>query len=233
MGADLRGLRARVRRLEDAVGKGQRNCPYCRFIVGKLWPDPKRAVPDDVFMVTCEFCRSEYPVTLKHEREGERELLRLTLSFTLEDQYTDPRAHAAGLLLNYLTAPDAQARELRRSIDSRAKTDPKARTFVRLRDEITALYDQTHKMLRAKYGDDPFPEQARLIESIRSRERRSPEVYVNGLYELEAEETNYLIGAELEKIIWGQPQPGTALSLERVIKEIDELIRAAVNAAPA
>lgn len=149
MRADIRGLKARVRRLEDAVGKGQRNCPYCRYTVSKLWPDTKGAIPDDLFMATCEFCRSEYPVTLKYEREGERELLRLTLSHTWESRYTDPKAHVAGLLLDHLTAFDAQARELRRSIDSRAKTDPRVRTFVRLRDEIAALYERTHEKLRA------------------------------------------------------------------------------------
>lgn len=230
MKSELRGLKARVRGMEDAVGKGQRNCPNCRFHVSKLWPDPKAAVPDDLFMATCEFCRSEYPVTLQYERGDERELIRLVLSFTLEDQYTDPRAHAAKLLRDHLFAPTAQVRERTRSVNIRAKTDPRVRTFVRLRDESVALYERTHERLRAKYGPDPFPEQARLIESIRRRERRSPGIYVSELYELEKEETRQLIRAELEKIIWGREGPETALALERIGKEIDELISAALAA---
>src|SRR5215204_388623 len=229
MNTGIRHLKAAVRRLEDAVGKGERNCAYCRFMVRKLWPDPKRALPDDLFMAECEFCHSKYGVSLRGAPEGDREMLRLMLSFTLEDQYTDPRAHALGLLRDARFAPDAETRELGRKVEERAKKDPGVRTFVRLRDEAIRLEEREHSRLRAKYGDDQFPEQTRLMESVRNRQKRAPGVYAAGLRKLEAEETGHLICAELEKIIWGQARVETASAVERVGKEIEELIRTAAD----
>jgi hypothetical protein len=228
MNSGIKHLKAAVRRLEDALGKGQRNCAYCRFRVRRLWPDPKRAVPNDLFMAKCEFCHSDYPASLKWEREGDREMLRLVLSFTLEDQYTNPKAHAVQLWMDSRNAPNAKTRELTRTLHNRAKKEVGVRTFIKLRDEIIGLYERKHQELRARYGDDPFPEHRRIIESLRSRARRAPSVYVEGLHELEKEETECLMRAEMEKIVWGQASAETASAVERIGREIDELIKTTV-----
>jgi hypothetical protein len=227
MTAELRRLKARVRRLEDAVGKGQRNCASCRYMVTKLWPDPRRAVPDDLFMAECQSCHSKYAVSLDGYGESDREMLRLVHSFTLEDQYVDPKAHAFRLLCETRFAPNAKTRELGRTLEARSKKDPGVRTFVRLRDESIRLEERKRQRLRAKYGDDPFPEQRKLIESVRNRGRRSPGLYADGFIELEKEETERLVCAELEKIIWGGVRAETASDIKRLGEEIDELVRAA------
>lgn len=82
--------------------------------------------------------------------------------------------------------------------------------------------------MEAKYGP-PFPEHMQLIESIEARERnkRRPGIYVEGLFDLEEEELQHLIRAELEKIIWGETRLGTVAAINKIGLEIDELIRTA------
>jgi hypothetical protein len=216
MKAELRRLKARVRRLEDAVGKGQRNCASCRYMPRHSWSDPQWGAPGDLFVARCEFCHSEYVAGLKEGGGSDWEMIRLMHSFTLEDQYVDPKANAVRLLCETKFAPNARAREIGRTLEARSKKDPGVRTFLRLRDESIRLEERKRQRLRAKYGDDPFPEHGRLIESVRNRGRRAQGLYADGLPELEKEETKHLICAELEKLIWGEVTAETASAIKRL-----------------
>lgn len=230
----IKSLETRIKRLEASAKKGQRYCAYCRFALRRSWPDPKKPKPspEDVVKAKCEFCHSEYTVSLAEKSEEEREALRLQYSYTMEDQYIDPKAHALVLWLNYW--PDRKQRQKKKG---RAQSRPKANkrpldsTFVQLRDEVGELIANKRKSLKSKYGTSVFPEQQQLIESVQNRERdKRKGVYVQGLFDLEMEETRYLICAELEKIIWGETRPGTASAIEKIGLEIDELIRTAAEA---
>jgi hypothetical protein len=68
----------------------------------------------------------------------------------------------------------------------------------------------------------------KLIESVEteSRNKRTRGVYAQGLVELEQELTSHLVRAELEKIIWGETSAETAPAIERLGREIGDLVRA-------
>lgn len=221
----IKSLEARIKRVEAAAGKGQRHCARCRLHKRHIWPDPNRSrpQPDDILKAKCVLCSSEYPINLAGTSKEKREALRLYFSFTLEDQYTNPKAHALVLWFKYGLKVKKRRKHLARA---KAKNDPKAHALAQLREEVASLLAQKHKRLRAKYGESPFPEQKQLIESVQNREhkKRDLDVYVGGLYELEQEETGHLICAELEKIIWGDIRPETATAIERIRREMDELI---------
>src|ERR1044071_700609 len=99
----IKSLEVAIKRLEAAAGKGRKYCAHCRFTLRNSWPDPKKPKPrpEDVLKAKCEFCHSEYNVILANTSEAEREALRLHYSFTLEDQYTNPKAHALIQWLNF------------------------------------------------------------------------------------------------------------------------------------
>jgi hypothetical protein len=74
----IRSLRAAVRRLEAAAGKGPRYCAFCRYVQGLSRPDPNgpEPTPEEVLKARCEFCNSEYSLYLSMQGE-EPEVLRL------------------------------------------------------------------------------------------------------------------------------------------------------------
>jgi hypothetical protein len=217
----IENLQAKVKRLEAAASKGQKYCAYCRFVTRSSLPDPKKPKPrpEDIIKTKCEFCHSEHITNFAVTPEEEREAVRLWYSFTLEDQYTDPRAHALKLWRDHEVEPKKQPRTTARE---KARNDRGAGAFDKLVDEMCELFAQKHKRLKAKYGD-PFPEHQQLIESVRERARNRARPYVPGRFDLEKEEINHLIRAELEKIIWGETRPQTASALEKIGREIDEL----------
>jgi hypothetical protein len=220
-------LEATVKRLEAAAGRGQRHCAFCRLTLRHSWPDPEKPkpCPEDVIKRRCELCRSEYIISLAGIPEGQRDAYRLHYSFTLEERYTNPKAHALALWL--LNRPERKKKREKSALAAKKTTkNPNARS--ELQEEVQRLFTQKHKRLRAKYGD-PFPEHARLVESARKREprKRTPGVYQKGLFELEREEAGHRVCAELEKIIWGQISAETVVAIERIGREIDELIRTA------
>ena len=219
----VKSLEAVIKRLESAAGKRQRCCAYCRYAQRYSWPDPNRPKPrpEDVLRAKCEFCHSEYTASLANTSEETREVFRLFFSFTLKDRFTDPKAHAITLWWDW--RPGGNRGREHRAVAG-GKGDPDARAVAKLEAEVDRLIAQRLKKLRAQYGD-PFPEHMRLVESVRKRELRSPGFYVEGLFELEKEESEHLVCAELEKIVWGEVRPGTASALERVAREIDESVR--------
>lgn len=226
-------LRARIKRLEDAAGKGWRHCAACRLTRRHEWIDPKqpKPPPEDVLKTKCEYCHSESTVSLANTPEEEREAFRLLYSATIEDQYTNPKVHALLLWLSF--DPQLKKRkENRAKVSGPAKDDPNTRLRNKLQAELDKLIARKHKRLKAKYGDSPFPEHYQLIESVRERERhkRNPGVYVKGLFELEQAEIEQLIRAELEKIIWGEPRSETIGAIKNLAREIDELISTAEEA---
>lgn len=103
------------------------------------------------------------------------------------------------------------------------------RRFAQLNVEGDRLFAQKHKRLKAKYGECAFPEIMELIEKLRKRERRqtAPGDYAVGLPDLEREQTNRLICAEMEKIIWGETTAETAAGIDEIEREIEELLRTA------
>lgn len=222
----IKSLEASVKRLEAAAGKGQRQCAYCRYTLRHSWPDPKKPkmCMEDVLTAKCEFCHSTYTINLANVPEGERDAYRLHYSFTLEDQYTNPKAHALELWLEFRRRKNSPKR--RAHIKEKANDDPNARAYAKLLQEMQALFARKHKRFKAKYGYPPFPEHMQLIESVRNRARqkRNTQTFVPGLFDLEQEETGHLICAELEKIIWGHTLPETISAIEVMEEKINVMI---------
>lgn len=206
--AGIRSLEMAVKRLEAAVGKGTRYCPRCRFMLRHSLYDPKKPPPPpaELLKATCEYCHSPYAVRLGGKSEEEREVFRLQYSFTLEEQYTNPKAHAFELW--QFSNPRLRARPENRAQVKKVRNDSNVRTRDKLREELNNLMAEKNRRFSAKYGKSIFPEHTRLIKSIlnKQRGRRKPSVVVNGLCDLERVETKHLIRAELEKIIWGRPE---------------------------
>jgi hypothetical protein len=229
----IKGYKAAVRKLEAAVGKGMRNCVPCRFRLRLSWPNPEksRLRSEEVFKAKCEFCQSEYGLSLAGVPELGRSFLRLQYSFTLKDEYTNPKAHAFKLWLEF--SSENKKGQGRSAADKRKANMKRARINAKLQEEFDELLMRKHKRLKAKYGELPFPEHRELIESVRNRESRRSTTHPNlrGLIELERRETGHLICAELEKIIWGETRYTTAAAIEIVGRQIDALISTAEDAA--
>jgi hypothetical protein len=216
-----RSLESAVSRLEAAAGKGQRYCAYCRSaqyrpLPGSNEPKPR---PEDLLKRKCDFCYSECTTNFAGLPAEEREVWRLFFSYTEEDRFTDPKAHAVTMWWSFR----AELKELRKP-RAAAKRSVKGGAANKSLDEFGRILARKHKKLRAKYGE-PFPEQRQLIDSIENRKRR--DAYAPGLADLEREETCYLAWAEMEKIFRGEVRAVTAAAIQRIAGEIDELIRAA------
>lgn len=138
LGAKIGNLKASVRRLEALAGKGAR-CGLCR-IGTRLLPlgsGKESGWSESAVKVKCEFCQNEFLRGLKEIPEGDREFYRLTYPFTMEDEFTDPRAHAAALWQAYRPWPEeeegAGATRQQRGAERKAKNDPRVRTLNALR----------------------------------------------------------------------------------------------------
>jgi hypothetical protein len=230
----IKSLDSRVKRLEIGAGKGQR-CAYCRFKLRTHWPDQDKPtpMPEDTMLITCEFCHTIYSTSLAGIPAEEHDAFRLHGSFSLEDHYTNPKAYALNVWMEL--RPETQKMQTRipraRAKIKRGKT-PTARD--KLRKAAINLIAQKCKRLEAKYGERPFPEQAQIIESAENKLRNKrngndyahgPNVYVEGLFELERQENAHLIRSKLEKIIWGKTRLETASAIEQIPRKLDELIR--------
>lgn len=231
----IRSLGASVKRLEAAAGMGAKGCASCRLHRRHAWPDPtKPPLPAEHVMFTrCEFCRTWYGLNLAGMSEDERAVERLRGSFTTEDYYTNPKAHALDVWLHYrkkiwgyhdavVEKPRAPApRPSREIVDVRG-----ARALSKLRKEAAGLSARLRRRLQAKYGSDPFPEHTRIVKSVVNRERpdRGLGDSAGEPYDLAVNETRHLICAEFEKIVWGHIRPDTALALESIIRRFDELV---------
>jgi hypothetical protein len=232
-GVRISSLKASLRRLEAAAGKGAR-CAYCRLVIRTSFIGSERQ-PDraEQFVeVECEFCHTRCSYSLKGRPEADRDFYRLTYSFTMKDEFTDPRAHAAALWQAYRPWPEEEkgaGATRQRSAERKAKNDPRVRTLNALRDQYQEARERRRKRLVLRYGADPFPEHRRLVEAIRKRARdaRGEEPYAPGLPELRAEETRYLVCAELEKILIGRTLLSTEESLGRLRGRMAEMVEGA------
>ena len=227
-GARLKGLEAAVKRLEAAAGMGRRHCAFCRYYVRHSWPDPDapERPREDYIEARCEFCRSKYTRSLAEVSHEDREAYRLHYSFTLEDLYVNPKAHALSLWVQHRTG----RREQRRAPLARGgKKGRGARALSELREAADELLARKHERLDAEYGGPPFPDHVRLVESVESESlgKRRPGCFVSGLSELEGREADLAVCAELEKIIWGRTRSETASALQSLGREIEDLIKIA------
>lgn len=234
LGTDIRVLRAGLRRLEDAAGKSRRNCLYCRLNVGRRLADPKRARPrpEGVVRSRCEECGSEYWVDLSGHSERDREAYRLYCSYTREDYFTDPKAHA---LIRWVLSTCGDKEE-----DSGSKPAPQKRAAKRrgagklaeLTARYDALADRKVEALRAKYGKDPFPELTRRAESILGEPHEDhdanllPRGHQNRpeFDDLERREREHLVSAAMERFVFGRVWPETEEAVARLRARIDELL---------
>jgi hypothetical protein len=165
--------------------------------------------------------------------EYEREFYRLFFSATLEDVYRDSKAHATRLWLRhwiYANKKQAARRSpLSEDANERIKLDSGTRRRIdKLGVESANLFTKKHRMLRSKYGKTPFPEHQDLVNEVRAQAKgnwgsSSPE----DIKELDEERVEHLICAALEKIIWGKTRSDTQSDIERIEREIDELIKEA------
>ncbi|MBV8856312.1 MAG: hypothetical protein JOZ02_05050 [Acidobacteria bacterium] len=223
-----RAVRAALKRVERAAGKGQRHCPWCRLHYRHWWPDPKfpRPRPEDLVSYRCELCGTEMLFNFSNRSEEERELLRLSHSFSMEDAYRNPAAVALEAWLSmHPKRRDARApRKLSAEADGR---DPGARALAKLRAEEERLVGRKREGLIARYGDATTNVKG-IIAAVQNRERERWQVHcaIRGLPELVDEQSDYLICAELEKIIWAQVRPETASAIEGLEQRIGELVEA-------
>ncbi|HYY97958.1 MAG TPA: hypothetical protein VE642_05160 [Pyrinomonadaceae bacterium] len=223
-------MEARVKRIEAAVGKGRRNCPYCRYASIALPPSRKMRPGEEMVREKCEFCHSEHFSSLRGMSEPEREVGRLIAASTSKDCFTDPRIRAAWLWFGY-NPEKKKAKGVRKAERDKTKNDPKARAFFKLDDEYDRLLDIRVKRLKERYGEDPFPEITTLIESIEGRGKKNPEdnLIDPELDDLEREETSRLICAELEKIMFGEVMRSTAAALEDIRGRIAHAVAEALE----
>jgi hypothetical protein len=223
-GSSIKSLAAAVRRLEKAAQRGPRHCAYCRS-ARRVSPGPD-APEEEVLRRRCEFYHSELAIHLPSQAE-QREVFRMLFTYTLEDTFTDPKAHAFILWWTYMREhSDGCAVP-----DGNAKGTPPALAGAKPSDELERLADRRFNKLLAKYGE-PFPEHSQLIAAVEEAERRKKDtsIFVPGLKELWRKRTDYLICCELEKIIWGGTIPETEAVIERLSLEIDELVRSYAEA---
>lgn len=228
MSRDLsaRAMRAALKRLEKAVGKGQRHCPWCQLNFRHGWPDPKlpRPGPEDLVKYRCEICGTEMFFNLSHLSEEERELRRLSYSFTMEDAYTNPAAVALERWLS-IHPERRDAGGLRKSAAEMDGRDPGARALAKLREEEERLLERKRRRLVARHGD-PTSEVNGVSASVRDRVRDKWQAHfgIRGLPELVREQATYLICAELERIIWARVRPDTAVAIEELEQRIVRLV---------
>ncbi|MDQ1593288.1 MAG: hypothetical protein QOG71_3915 [Pyrinomonadaceae bacterium] len=230
----VKSLTVGIKRLQATARKGSRHCPHCREErYHSSWLDPLKPSPrpEDLITVKCEFCHTEYVSNMAGMPEYEREIYRLLYSITLEDLYRDPKAHATFLWIRHW-ASAKRKRAARRAppgdtANERIKLDSGTRRRIdKLSVESANLFTKKHRMLKSKYGGIPFPEHQDLVNEVRSQAKGkwgSPSPA--GVEELEDERIAHLICAALEKIIWGEMRSDTQSAIERIEREIEELIK--------
>lgn len=225
------GLKARLKRVEDLAGKGRRNCPSCRLLLRRQWPDPTkpRARPEDFVGVICQFCHTESAIYLGNIPEEERDAWRAWYPISTEFWYLNRKANALGMWLERRpqlnqSAQDGHWQQHQQEWQHQAASrgaakgqTPGQRLVTELWREKNDLLGRKLKMLWVAYGEMPFrKEQQELIESVRAKAEaeRKERSHVKGLERFEKLRTEHLVCAELEKIIWGEVRPQTRKEIE-------------------
>jgi hypothetical protein len=157
--------------------KGRRNCPSCRLLLRRPWPDhtKPKACPEDFVSAKCNFCQATSAIYLGNFPEDERDAWRLWFSFTLEMWYLNPKAHALGLWLNHRpqrngSPAEKQWQQHRTATRLVTKGQTAGQRLVsKLRQESNDLLEKKIRMLRAIFGEGRLRKQRELIESVRAR----------------------------------------------------------------
>lgn len=214
-------LRASVKRLEAMAGKGGR-CADCHLNRRHPRPRPgdQTPRPGDSLTVACEFCDTKTVVSLAGLSEEGRELQRLHYA-PLAARYTDARVSAywCWFILDPKVARSAQSlkhsEERLKYGTARPGRDPAGRKLAELRAEARGLIQDKRKRLAAKYGENPFPEQGRLMDSLLERlpTRRAAGPHDERLLNLLRREAVLEARAVLETIMLGRPLTATAAAL--------------------
>lgn len=237
-----RNIAARLGRLEKLAGKD--SCPSCRLERREAWPGPSQD-PALYVIACCGVCGRSWAVSLESFDEGRRPMLRLYAEVTAEDVFTDPRAWAAReWILSWeevLRTREWAARRIAasygfvRAYEERPRVrTPEVKLRAHLEQEALAKRDRVFKRLRARYGENPFPELAARIAAIKSPD-------YNALYkgepfafyvsfgqidDIECEAGLLLKCAEAERIALGDVLPSTSKALEdcerRALRRIAE-----------
>lgn len=223
-------LKAKVRRLEDEAGKGRRNCPQCRLTARRWRPDPagRKLRPEEVVEGRCDYCGSALWLNLNKYPEGYREIVRLHFPLPAEAIFTDPNAYAL-----YLWAdPRRELLKGSKGGASSSKSVSPGGESAMLAAQCEELERRLYRGLVAKYGDDPFPEMTRLVESILVKEHteHDPSLLPAGHWakaefdELERDERHFLVCAEMEWFIFGRVLPETKTAVGAFGDRIDKLL---------
>lgn len=235
---------SKLARLEKLAGRA--SCPSCRLSNHDLWPDPARPDPGPFAVTVCELCGARDLVSLARYDEEQRTILRLCFR-GLEHLFTDPRAWAAQ---RWLSA-HSHAKRLRKkperqpqpednsappSIKGSRSERPGMRLRRRLNEDAAAAIKSECARLRARYGENPFPDIDARLTAARGPDfegayRFEPfewAIDFMRLRELKAEADAWAGCAEAERIILGQVRVQTEEALascERLALELADEAR--------
>lgn len=241
----LKSLEAKVKRLENALGKEQRGCPLCCVLAilprRRMRHEPNAPAPEpqDLIEYKCEICSAKQSGSLAGRTENTRKALQLYYSFTREDRYTNLKACAIYEWFKQRVriykrrrsggyAADA-ARDERRKGAAIEEETPEQQRVKRLLEEVRSFREKEEKRLQAKHGSSPFPELAELIKTARDRAHIEREHTWRGLeiIDMDCERIDYLVCAEMERIIWGEAFHETISAIEKIEQDIVEKIELA------
>lgn len=232
----IRGLEAKIKKLENTIGQKRRNCPACHYREIRRLLDasgaPFRLRPDELIERRCEICNAKRSINLVASPEDEYKAGRLWCSFTQEEYYTDPIAHAINewwkhrVRISRRRASGGYAGSAHGEARPQTQKETRGEQLLsQLRKELINFKAEKRKALEAKYGASPFPEQKELIEATRARvhmKRRDGAWSGLEILDMDLERIDYLVCAEMEKIIWGEVFPETVAGIEKMERAIDE-----------
>jgi hypothetical protein len=225
--AGTKSLMASLRKLEVAAVERQKACAYCRYM-RELQPLLKgqRLEPEEVATKRYEFCRAELTVSLFAEWPLHSYIFKNGFLYTCEQLYTDRAVNALSIWGSHML-PVIHIR-LGFGDDRNGDAGNKPRrnpALEKLRRESDRLLMRRLRRLRAKHGE-PFPEHGEIVKSVvnRGREHLSFYFHLEEVKRLYQHETNFLVCAEMEKILWGRVSPATESDLNELRRRMSRLV---------
>lgn len=202
-------FKAKLKRLECLVGIGQR-CARCRLCLREAPESDANKPKNDFIAKICEECGTQYNLRLESYSQSEREAIRMFESYSSDDIYIAPKAHALDLWLRFRpNIVEAIKNDRKSHLRNNNKAKPKtkgARLYLELIEQTSDLETKRHERLIAKYGKR-FPEQDALVKDLIGNNFEEPELKAA------------VARGKLEEIIWGEPLPETMEELERIVRE--------------
>jgi hypothetical protein len=237
---------SRLARLEKLAGKD--SCPSCRLHRRDRWIDHARPTdPGPHAAGVCDLCGAATRVSLGPYDEGARTMLRVAYGGAPEHLFTDQRVRAARLWL--ALRPDRPSPRKRRGRGaepagpdtSSGAPSPAARPrrpslAAKLRrkliEEEGAALDRLFKDLRARHGEDPFPDitaqledaQGPDFEALYRGEPFAPDVDARRLREIKEEADAAAKCAEAELIVLGAVRDQTREALAECKRRASALV---------